>query len=65
MDLKEMRAASAEEKRKELEALREKQFTLRMQKATGQIRDTSEIGKVRRDIARLLTVMQQAGADRS
>ncbi|MHB1672369.1 MAG: 50S ribosomal protein L29, partial [Acidiferrobacter sp.] len=46
-----MRAASAEEKRKELEALREKQFTLRMQKATGQIRDTSEIGKVRRDIA--------------
>ena len=51
--------------RKELEALREKQFTLRMQKATGQIRDTSEIGKVRRDIARLLTVMQQAGADRS
>ena len=65
MDMKEMRAASAEEKRKELEALREKQFTLRMQKATGQIRDTSEIGKVRRDIARLLTVMQQAGADRS
>ncbi|MHB1513050.1 MAG: 50S ribosomal protein L29 [Acidiferrobacter sp.] len=65
MDLKEMRAASAEEKRKELEALREKQFTLRMQKATGQIRDTSEIGKVRRDIARLLTVLQQAGADRS
>ncbi len=62
MDLKEMRAASAEEWRKELEALREKQFTLRMQKATGQIRDTSEIGKVRRDIARLLTVMQQAGS---
>ncbi len=61
MDLNEIRAASAEEKRKELEALREKQFTLRMQKATGQIRDTSEIGKVRRDIARLLTVMQQAG----
>ena len=57
-----MRAASAEERRKELEALHEKQFALRMQKATGQIRDTSEIGKVRRDIARMLTVMQEAGS---
>ncbi|WP_297362859.1 50S ribosomal protein L29 [Acidiferrobacter sp.] len=62
MDLKEIRAASIEEQRKELEALREKQFTLRMQGATGQIRDVSEIGKVRRDIARILTVMQQAGS---
>ena len=62
MDLKEMRAASVEEQRKELEALREKQFTLRMQSATGQIRNLSEIAKVRRDIARMLTVMQQVGS---
>ncbi|AWP24319.1 50S ribosomal protein L29 [Acidiferrobacter sp. SPIII_3] len=62
MDLKEMRAASVEEQRKELEALREKQFTLRMQSATGQIRNVSEIAKVRRDIARMLTVMQQVGS---
>ncbi|WP_298135014.1 50S ribosomal protein L29 [Acidiferrobacter sp.] len=62
MDVKEMRAASLEEQRKELEALREKQFTLRMQNATGQVRDVSEIRKVRRDIARILTVMQQAGS---
>ena len=62
MDLKEMRAASVEDQRKELEALREKQFTLRMQNATGQVRNVSEIAKVRRDIARILTVMQQAGS---
>ncbi len=62
MDLKEIRAASVEDQRKELEALREKQFTLRMQNATGQIRNVSEIAKVRRDIARILTVMQQAGS---
>ena len=62
MDLKEMRAASVEDQRKELEALRERQFTLRMQNATGQVGNVSEIAKVRRDIARILTVMQQAGS---
>lgn len=60
MDLKEMRVASAEDKKQELEALRERQFTLRMQKATGQLGNSSEIGKVRRDIARMLTIMHQA-----
>jgi len=62
MDLKEMRAASAAEKGQQLEALRERQFTLRMQKATGQLKDSSEIAKVRRDIARMLTIMKQAEA---
>lgn len=60
MDLKEMRAASAEDRKKELEALRERQFTLRMQKAIGQLGNTSEIGKVRRDIARIMTIIKQA-----
>ncbi len=63
MDLKEMRTASVEERRKELEALRERQFALRMQKATGQLTNATEIGKVRRDIARMLTVMKQAGSE--
>ena len=60
MDLKEMRAASADDRNKELEALRERQFTLRMQKAIGQLGNTSEIGKVRRDIARIMTIIKQA-----
>jgi large subunit ribosomal protein L29 len=60
MDLKEMRAASADDRKKELEALRERQFTLRMQKAIGQLGNTSEIGKVRRDIARIMTIIKQA-----
>ncbi|HUW99249.1 MAG TPA: 50S ribosomal protein L29 [Acidiferrobacter sp.] len=59
MDLKEMRAASADDRKRELESLRERQFTLRMQKATGQLSNSTEIGKVRRDIARVLTIMQQ------
>jgi len=60
MDLKEMRAASADDRKRELEVLRERQFTLRMQKATGQLGNSTEIGNVRRDIARMLTIMQQA-----
>ncbi|MHB8252429.1 MAG: 50S ribosomal protein L29 [Acidiferrobacter sp.] len=60
MDLKEMRAASAAERKQELESLRERQFTLRMQKATGQLKNSSEIANVRRDIARMLTIAQQA-----
>ncbi len=62
MDLKEMRSASAEERNKELEALQERQFALRMQKATGQLGNVKEISKVRRDIARILTIMKEAGA---
>ncbi|MHB1567209.1 MAG: 50S ribosomal protein L29 [Acidiferrobacter sp.] len=56
MELKDMRAASAAERSAELESLREQQFTLRMQNATGQLAKNSEINKVRRQIARLLTV---------
>lgn len=56
MELKDMRAASAAERNAELESLREQQFTLRMQNATGQLAKNSEINKVRRQIARLLTV---------
>lgn len=59
MELKEMRAASAEDRAKELEALMRQQFTLRMQKATGQLANTAQLRKVKQDIARLLTVMNE------
>ncbi len=60
MDLSEMRAASTAERKAELDSLRERQFTLRMQKATGQLAKSNEIGNVRRQIAQLLTVMHEA-----
>lgn len=60
MDLKEMRAASVADRKEELDGLRRRQFDLRMQKATGQLTNSSEIPKVRRDIARMLTIMKQA-----
>jgi large subunit ribosomal protein L29 len=37
--------------------LKKEQFNLRFQKATGQLENTARFGKVRRDIARIKTIM--------
>ncbi|HSU62257.1 MAG TPA: 50S ribosomal protein L29, partial [Burkholderiales bacterium] len=47
---------------KELEALLRAQFGLRMQLATQQLTNTSQLKKVRRDIARVRTVMKEKSA---
>ncbi|WP_019937393.1 50S ribosomal protein L29 [Bordetella sp. FB-8] len=44
---------------KELESLLKAQFGLRMQKATQQLANTSQLRKVRRDIARVRTVLAE------
>jgi large subunit ribosomal protein L29 len=44
---------------KELEDLLRAHFSLRMQKATQQLSNTSQLTKVRRDIARVRTVMRE------
>jgi large subunit ribosomal protein L29 len=43
----------------ELESLLKAQFSLRMQFATQQLSNTSQLKKVRRDIARVRTVMKE------
>lgn len=48
--------------KKELEDLLRAQFSLRMQKATQQLNNTSQMRKVRRDIARVRTVLAQKAA---
>ena len=57
MKVSEMREKGAEDLRKELESLLKAQFSLRMQKATQQLSNTSQLRKVRRDIARVRTVL--------
>lgn len=47
---------------KELNDLLKAQFSLRMQIATQQLTNTSQLKKVRRDIARVKTVLNQKGA---
>ena len=59
MKVAELRNRSPEELREELNSLLKAQFSLRMQKATQQLTNTSQLAKVRRDIARVRTVMAQ------
>lgn len=53
---------SVDELKAELMSLLKAQFTLRMQFATQQLTKTSEIKKVRRDIARVRTILTQKAA---
>jgi large subunit ribosomal protein L29 len=62
MKASEVRGKNAEELQKELEALLRAQFGLRMQLATQQLGNTSQLKKVRRDIARVRTIMKEKTA---
>jgi large subunit ribosomal protein L29 len=53
----EFRAKSREELLAQLGELKREQFNLRFQKATGQLENTARIREVRRDIARIMTVL--------
>ena len=64
MKASELRGKSGEELQKELEGLLRAQFGLRMQVATQQLANTSQLKKVRRDIARLRTIMNQKAAQK-
>jgi large subunit ribosomal protein L29 len=57
MKASEFRSKSAAELQEELINLRREQFNLRMQRATGQLAKPDQFHKVRKDIARLKTVM--------
>jgi large subunit ribosomal protein L29 len=62
----ELRARSADELNDELLKLRREQFNLRMQRASGQMARPDQFTKVRRNIARIKTVLhEQAAATRS
>ena len=58
----ELRGKQSDELQKELEALLRAQFGLRMQVATQQLTNTSQLKKVRRDIARVRTIMREKAA---
>ena len=59
MKASELRGKNADELQKELESLLKAQFGLRMQVATQQLSNTSQLKKVRRDIARVRTIMKE------
>jgi len=59
MELKQLREKSADELKAHLTELRKEQFSLRMQLATQQLNKVDQLGKVRRDIARVRTVLAE------
>lgn len=64
MKASELRKMSEQELRDELLELRREQFNLRMQRATGQLGAPARFNEVRKDIARIETVMvEKARAD--
>jgi large subunit ribosomal protein L29 len=56
---RDLRDKSPDELKTELNALLEEQFGLRMQKATQQLTNSAKIVRVRRDIARVKTLLNQ------
>ena len=62
MQAKELRTKSPDELAEELDKLRKEQFALRLQRATGQAPKPDQFGKVRRNIARLKTVLRETQA---
>ena len=56
------RAMTADERSDKLAELKKEQFNLRFQAATQQLEKTSRVKEVRRDIARLKTLANEAAA---
>jgi len=59
MKSNELRAKDTAQLNQELQELLKAQFSLRMQKATQQLSNSSQIRKVRRDIARVRTILRE------
>ena len=64
MKAAELRKMSRDELGEELLKLRREQFNLRMQQATGQMARPHQFGNVRKDIARVKTVLEEIEAKR-
>lgn len=60
----ELKAKSAADLQIELLSLTKAQFGMRMQVATQQMTNTSEFRKVRRDVARIKTMLTEKGAQK-
>ncbi len=59
MQARQIRNLSTADIRKKLDDAREEYFNLRFQRASGQLEDYTQIRRVRRDIARLQTILRE------
>ena len=63
MKPEDLRMKTIDELESELEILTKETFNLRFQKASGQLENTSRVRVVRRDIARIKTILELKGVD--
>ena len=62
MTAEELQAKSPEQLREQLVALKKEAFNLRFQQATGQLENTARMRAVRKEVARVKTVLNQKAA---
>jgi large subunit ribosomal protein L29 len=62
MSANELRDKTPDQLKEELTSLKKEQFNLRFQAATGQLENASRMKTVRRDVARVLTIMNEKAA---
>jgi len=62
MDAKDLREKTPDQLRDELENLKKEAFNLRFQQATNQLENTARMRAVRRDVARVKTILNEKAA---
>ena len=62
MNAKELNTKTPDQLRDDLVALKKEAFNLRFQKATGQLENTGRMSTVRKDAARVLTILNEKAA---
>ncbi|MFK7944407.1 MAG: 50S ribosomal protein L29 [Paracoccaceae bacterium] len=59
MDAQELRDKTPDQLREQLEGLKKEAFNLRFQQATGQLENTAQMRSVRRNAARVKTILNE------
>ncbi|VAW23729.1 LSU ribosomal protein L29p (L35e) [hydrothermal vent metagenome] len=65
MDISDIRAKTHDELVDQLETLKKEQFNLRFQRATQQLESSARVRQVRREVAKIKTVLRQKRASTS
>lgn len=63
MKAQELKSKTPDQLRDQLVALKKEAFNLRFQQATGQLENTARMNAVRKDVARIKTVLNQKAAE--
>lgn len=63
VDKKDLKKLDAVALKQEVDSLKKELFNLKLNKITGQVKDVSQFGKLKTQIARALTILKQQGGE--